>query len=703
MKPILFLSIFCSVVAGSTCVTAQNFTNPDLDGTVFGTSSLPDGWEAVPAGDPVSVATNPNVGDTPDLTDDFGPNGELGISGIPFSGDTFVSGARSAGFVTFQEGIQQTVGGFEIGESYSIEFYQSVVKQIALLDQSGSWAVYRDNDLIEITEVSFSTLAYNNDNLVWEERSVSFTAEAASHTFKFLPVDDDANGESSFDDITGGLRMGIDLININQEEPCVLDLGEDLLLCSDEFPIVLSSDVSGDYLWSTGEETPEIIITEPGIYSLSVEAECGSISDEIIIEEIELVSDFDLGENLFLCPQDFPVILTAESIGTYVWNTSETTQSIVVTEAGDYSVSVSNSCGSVSDIISISLSAEDPDLDLGQNLALCQEEFPFLLDAGSHDSYQWSTGETNSTFVVNAPGTYEVTVSNVCGETSDNIIIEEVEAPSTVNLGGDISVCENLFPINLSIPETDANILWSTGDVDNEINVDSGGAYSVTISNQCGSASSSISVNSIPNINLQQTITLCAGETEEFLGQTFSESGVYSITAPAESPETCDTFWEVNVTVLPQNIVQEFLTLNDSGFVSYGEQEFTEPGVYEVIEISENGCNRSVILTVDRLPEIFVFVPNAFTPDGSGINDVFKPVITLDGDISLTNFNFKIFDRWGGIVFESTEYANSGWNGSARNKSGYYAQDGVYNWVLSYSTSNAADAALINGSVLIVR
>jgi gliding motility-associated-like protein len=95
---------------------------------------------------------------------------------------------------------------------------------------------------------------------------------------------------------------------------------------------------------------------------------------------------------------------------------------------------------------------------------------------------------------------------------------------------------------------------------------------------------------------------------------------------------------------------------------------FDKGGKYDVklIVKSDKGCLDS--LTKPDVVEVIKggqqFIGNAFTPDGDGINDVFKPV--LQG-VSPDNYTFQIFNRWGERVFE-THDVNEGWDGTLGGK-----------------------------------
>ena len=58
--------------------------------------------------------------------------------------------------------------------------------------------------------------------------------------------------------------------------------------------------------------------------------------------------------------------------------------------------------------------------------------------------------------------------------------------------------------------------------------------------------------------------------------------------------------------------------------------------------------------------DIKIYLPNAFSPDGDGLNDTFKPVASAD---NITSFKMQIYNRWGQLLFETSDIG-SGWDGS---------------------------------------
>jgi gliding motility-associated-like protein len=123
-------------------------------------------------------------------------------------------------------------------------------------------------------------------------------------------------------------------------------------------------------------------------------------------------------------------------------------------------------------------------------------------------------------------------------------------------------------------------------------------------------------------------------------------------------------------------------------------------GMYKVEMESPVGCLGSdsvyVKLTSEEIPDFDIYVPNAFSPNGDGVNDVFG--MKWDG-LSIVEFRFSIFDRWGGEVF-SGEGISSGWDGK---KAGKECPGGVYVYKIVYSVDGIPGSQERVGTVALVR
>ncbi len=75
------------------------------------------------------------------------------------------------------------------------------------------------------------------------------------------------------------------------------------------------------------------------------------------------------------------------------------------------------------------------------------------------------------------------------------------------------------------------------------------------------------------------------------------------------------------------------------------------------------------------IPETTVYIPNAFTPDGDGYNNVWFPVI-----YDVTDYECWIYDRWGEVIFYSTE-PRKGWNGTLNERD---SQTGTYTYKVRF-------------------
>lgn len=207
--------------------------------------------------------------------------------------------------------------------------------------------------------------------------------------------------------------------------------------------------------------------------------------------------------------------------------------------------------------------------------------------------------------------------------------------------------------------------------------------------------------------------TICPGERYIFGNRILTKTGVY--TDHFESRYGCDSIVEMNLTVEEFKIdlqaspnpayEGELVTFQVNGshdfdidywdpadsfirpHLTVQKLKFDEPGVYdfEVFGISKNGCEAQDDISVTVLPiDPTVFLPNAFTPNNDGLNDVFSPKLLIERGYSIDNFS--IYNRYGQLLFHSKGSEVKGWDGTFN---GQLCPIGTYMYVL--------DVRFING------
>ena len=117
------------------------------------------------------------------------------------------------------------------------------------------------------------------------------------------------------------------------------------------------------------------------------------------------------------------------------------------------------------------------------------------------------------------------------------------------------------------------------------------------------------------------------------------------------------------------------------------------PGTYSLVMIDEKYCSRDTTITI-RSSDCDVFVPNIFTPNGDGVNDVLQPHYDVTESEMV---EFQVFDRWGNTVFRCTQHC--AWDGSV---AGSLAQPGVYVYSLTLEDSEGTES-LFTGDVTVMR
>ncbi len=445
--------------------------------------------------------------------------------------------------------------------------------------------------------------------------------------------------------------------------------------------------------------------------------------------------DADLGPDSTLCTNPYLLDVT-EPGATYLWNNGLTAPTRSINTAGTYWVTVTKNSCKESDTVKLDFFPPTT-VKLGNDTTICSNEKltlnPGNAPAGS--TFMWSNGSTNSTIQVNQPGTYSVAVTNYCGVFRDTIKLSVIPTP-VVHLPADTTLCFG-DTMHLTLNMTGVSYAWSNGDFGNSTVVNAAGNYSVKVTSEANNCvgRDTIKVDYLPNPNfdLGPDRTICEGDEVVLImpvlinpstylwsdGDTtrdnaFDKKGTYYGMATNICGTQSDTI-NVNVNDKPK------LTLpHDSTFCKFypyyvhasngggNPQGYTwirgdglgdsvlvnREGWFIVSAHNDCGTSTDSMVVYERYC-CDIAVPNAFSPDGDGVNDVLKPVVECE----ISNYRFEVFSRWGQQMFASSDI-NTGWDGKYN---GTVQDIGTFIWTITYQVKGELTPTSKKGNVTLIR
>ena len=376
-----------------------------------------------------------------------------------------------------------------------------------------------------------------------------------------------------------------------------------------------------------------------------------------------------------------------------------------------YKVSVSDSFNCVSDYDSVLVALNPPILiNTFPDTVICPNDsvnlgLTVLGGNGGPYNYSWSSssgsmlGSQSSTTVspVSSSSYYYVTVSDNCEtpENNDSILVSWYAIPEVLF---DSDTTGGCYPIQVYFyNNTDVSQVmsceWDMGNGLNSNNLDT----VVTVYSNPGSFHVTLEVT---NSNGCKNDTTFFNYIEIYdypvAGFTSHPNPASILTPTVQFQDTSSqdvvlfdwTFYDSTNTIIGTDYEQNPI-YNFSGVV---EQQY----YVQLYVENQNGCSDTVngIQIVEG--EYALFLPNSFTPNGDGMNDSFYPV----GDkISVENYSFKIFNRWGEMVFSTREFGAS-WDGTYKGKE---AVTDAYIWKIDLVDASNGEEKNFNGYVLLTR
>lgn len=262
------------------------------------------------------------------------------------------------------------------------------------------------------------------------------------------------------------------------------DLGKDTFLCLGKHVYLNAyNPVYMAYNWSNGKRDARILVDTPGVYAVQVNDRYCKASDTFVVAYGRPGTVY-IGPDTAFC-HAFSKVLKANGVfQSYLWNSGDTSFSLLVSKAGTYSLKVKDK-----------YACEDSDTIQIEEIKRLNALIEFdtvnclytviKINPQANVRYVWSTGDTGTSILIKQKGQYALTqISNYCART-DTFRVDVLSKPE-IDLGHDTVLC--FSSLRLMVNEK-GNYLWSTGETGTSIIVRSAGIYSLQISrNGCMSS-----------------------------------------------------------------------------------------------------------------------------------------------------------------------------------------------------------------------
>lgn len=519
------------------------------------------------------------------------------------------------------------------------------------------------------------------------------------------------NGWNNFSQLPYGLTRGVPVIS----------LGNDTTICSNSSISLDAGSGFTSYSWSNGSTGQSISVNSSDSYSVTVSAGTCTASDVINVNVVA-VPVVNLGADTTICQGETLVLDAGTSGNGYFWSNFSIAQTITVGSTANYSVTVTNGgiCPATDNIqVTVQPWA---DATITSALAYCSADAALNLSANNAGGVWSGSGITNTTNGTFNPGLagnglHEIiyTISGICGDADTVTLSVTQSADATIAAAGPFCILDAAVDLNAA----DAGGAWSGTGI---TNTSAGtfdpatagvGTHLITygIIGVCGdTATIPVTVIEVANATISAAGPFCDNESALSLmaidaGGSWSGTGITNTAAGTFNPATagegnheiiytisgsCGDADTIDITIFETPEVQIFssnetcIDLNDGAAwveisggtlpyaVLWSNSENTDsivaltPGIFSVTVTDANGCGwirQADIVESDDLCFIpHVWVPNVFSPNGDGNNDV----VFVRGE-GVKYLTFIIYDRWGEKIFESSSI-DYGWDGNYKGK-----------------------------------
>jgi hypothetical protein len=449
---------------------------------------------------------------------------------------SLVGNTSSTNAISTVNSHQEVIGGDD--DAFLVQFCDPTIPQ---LNYSGATELCYSNDIQISTDSSLF------DSYLWSDGSSNFElnltgVSPGAHQFYLETVD--INGCAANSDT-------LDIV-VHPFTPISFTTNQNLY-CEGDTLVIRVNDDFDLYSWSNGDTQDSILMTnlQPAIYTYFIDTENSAgctYSDTISIEINPTPQPFiNVNGSANFCNNETVEVDLNQNYASYNWFNGSNSSSVVLNSEELVWVEVMNSfgCIGISDSIFVDSDVFTPIISMvNESNPICQGDSITLELNNSYDSYLWSSGETDSTLILDSQivgvGThyYTVEVANNCGgqAVSDSIeieVVQVVEPVVSVDYANPVCLGDT---INLWVNTTYDQYLWNNTYTDSAISInttvlgDGVHYYSVEVVHECGAflQSDSVVLELVEPVNpeivlLDSSDIVCVGQELNFqIGQNFS-------------------------------------------------------------------------------------------------------------------------------------------------------------------------------------
>jgi gliding motility-associated-like protein len=396
------------------------------------------------------------------------------------------------------------------------------------------------------------------------------------------------------------------------------------------------------YLWNTGDTLQKIWAKKDGWYTVKIYSDkCFIVDSTYLVFSRRLKIEFKT--DTIACEGDTLYLNPGWGFKQIWWNYTDTNHILKIYNSGIYPLRVFYQGCIIDTFASVSFTSSFP-LKLQNDTDLCEGDTIILATDVNASKYLWSNGDTTKSTKIFKAGTVWLRVSFSGCYKTDTVIVKYKLVPVLSPIPK-VMTCNGL-PGTIKVKvEPGNNFQWWDGNSNTNRTFLDSGWHVYSINNSCFSVTDSAYTGYYPQYT---------GDSIQYHSVCFEDDTVLFLSAK----KAFSYLWR------PGNFVSQTINAGKYGWYS--------------VEITDSaGCKEvdSFCVVKKCVPDTLL-IPNAFTPNNDGKNEIFKPSY-----VRHVNYELRIYNRWGELMFKSNDI-NIGWDGNYKSEP---AQEDVYIYLIEVS------------------